>query len=163
MSTPLQPHELQHARPPCPSPTPRVHPNPCPLCWWCHPTSSSSVVPFSSCPQSFPASRSFPMSQLFTSGGQSIRVSASTSVPPLNTQDWSPLRTLILLDQGSILRTLFNLNYLPNGPMSKYSHVGGVGILTYEFWGITDIQTVTPFQKLFFFFFFGCTAWHTGS
>ena len=87
----LQLHELQHARPPCPSPTPRVHPNPCPLCWWCHPTISSSVVPFSSGPESFPASGSFPMSQLFASGGQSIGVSASTSVPPVNTQDWSPL------------------------------------------------------------------------
>ena len=91
MSNSLQPHELQHARPPCPSPTPRVHPNPCPLSRWYHPTISSSVVPFSSCPQSFPASGSFPMSQLFASGGQSIGVSASTSVLPMNTQDWSPL------------------------------------------------------------------------
>ena len=87
----LWPHEPQHARPPCPSPTPRVHPNPCPLSWWCHPSISSSVVPFSSCPQSFPASGSFPVSQLFTSGGQSIGVSASTSDLPMNTQDWSPL------------------------------------------------------------------------
>ena len=86
----LQPHELQHARPPCPSPTPRVHPNQCSLCRWCHPTISSSVIPFSSCPQSLPASGSFPMSQLFTTGGQSIGVSASTSVLPMNTQDWSP-------------------------------------------------------------------------
>ena len=85
----LQSHEPQHARPPCPSPTPRVHPNPCPLCWWCHPTTSSSVIPFSSCLQSFPASGSFQMSQLSASGGQSIGVSASTSVPPMNTQDWS--------------------------------------------------------------------------
>ena len=74
----LQPHESQHARPPCPSPTPRVYSNSCPLSWWCHPTVSSSVVPFSSCPQSFPASGSFQMSQLFTSGGQSIGASAST-------------------------------------------------------------------------------------
>ena len=74
-----------------PSPTPGVHPNPCPLSWWCHPTISSSVVPFSSCPQSFPASGSFPMSQLFTSGGLHIGVSASTSVLPMNTQDWFPL------------------------------------------------------------------------
>ena len=91
MSDSLQPHESQHARPPCPSLTPRVHPNPCPLSRWCHPTISSSVVPFSSCPQSFPASRSFQLSQLFTSGGQSIGVSASTSVLPMNTQNWSPL------------------------------------------------------------------------
>ena len=91
VSDSLWPHELQHTRPPCPSLTPRVQPNPCPSSWWCHPTISSSVVPFSSCPQSFPASGSFPMSQLFTSGGQSIGVSASTSALPTNTQDWSPL------------------------------------------------------------------------
>ena len=90
MSDSLQPHELQHARPPCPSPTPGVYPNPCPLCQWCHPIISFSVVPFSSCPQSLPASESFPMSQLFAWGGQSIRVSASASVLPKNTQDWSP-------------------------------------------------------------------------
>ena len=87
----FQPHELQHARPPCPSPTPRVHSNPCPLNWGCHPAISSSVIPFSSCPQSLPASGSFQMNQLFTSGGQSIGVSTSISVLPMNTQDWSPL------------------------------------------------------------------------
>ena len=91
MSDSLRPHELQHARPPCPSPIPRIHPNPCPSSRWCHPTISSSVVPFSSCPQSFPASGSFQMSQLFASRGQSIGISASTSVLPMNTQDWSPL------------------------------------------------------------------------
>ena len=90
MSDSLWPHELQHARPPCPSPTPGVYPNPCPLSRRCHPTIPSSVAPFS-CPQSFPASGSFPMSQLIASGGQSIGVSASTSVLPMNTQDWSPL------------------------------------------------------------------------
>ena len=79
-----------NARPPCPSPTPGVHPNPCPLSRWCHPNISSSVVPFSFCPQSFPASESFPVSQLFTSGGQSIGVSASASVLPMNTPDWFP-------------------------------------------------------------------------
>ena len=87
----LWPHELQHARSPCPTPTPRVHPNSCPSSWRCYPAFSSSVVPFSSCPQSLPASESFPMSQLFAWGGQSIGVSASTSVLPKNTQDWSPL------------------------------------------------------------------------
>ena len=87
----LRPHEPQHTRPPCPSPTPRVYPNSCPLSPWCHPTISSSIVPFSSCLQSFPASGSFQMSQLFESGGQSIGVSASTSVLPMNTQDRSPL------------------------------------------------------------------------
>ena len=91
VSDPLQPHEPQNARPPCPSPIPGVHPNPCPLSQWCHPTISSSVVLFSSCLQSFPASGSFPMSQLFTSGGQNIGVSASILVLPMNTQDWSPL------------------------------------------------------------------------
>ena len=91
MSDSLQPHEPQHARPPCPSPVPRVYPNPCPLSWWCHPTISSSVVPFSSCLQAFPASGSFQMSQLSSLSGQSIGVSASTSVPTMNTQDWSPL------------------------------------------------------------------------
>ena len=92
MSNSLRPHESQHARPPCPSPTPRVHPNPRPLSRWCHPTISSSVVPFSSHLQSFPASGSFPMSQLFAWGGQSTGVSASASILPMNTWDWSPLR-----------------------------------------------------------------------
>ena len=87
----LRPHEPQHTRPPCPSPTAGVYPNPCPLSPWFYPTISSSSSSFSSCPQSFPASRSFQMSQLFTSGDQSIEVSASTSALPVNTQDWSPL------------------------------------------------------------------------
>ena len=87
----LRPHGLQHAGPPCPSPTPRVYSNSCPLSQWCHPTVSSSVFPFSSCLQSFPASQSFQMSQFFVSGGQSIGVSASTSVLPMNIQDWFPL------------------------------------------------------------------------
>ena len=87
----LQPHELQHARPPCPSPTPGVYPNSCASSRWCHPAISSSVVPFSSCPQSLQTSGSFPMSQLFTWGGQSIGVSALASVLPMNTQDWSSL------------------------------------------------------------------------
>ena len=91
MSDSLWSHRLQHTRPPCPSPTPRVYSNSCPLSQWCHPTISSFVIPFSSCLQSFPASGSFQISQLFASGGQSIGVSASTSVLPMNTQDWSPL------------------------------------------------------------------------
>ena len=90
MSDSWQPQRLQHIRPLCPSPTPGVYSNSCPLSQWCHPTISSSVIPFS-CPQSFPTSRSFQVSQLFASGGQSIGVSASTSVLPMNTQDWSPL------------------------------------------------------------------------
>ena len=88
---PLWPHGLQHARPPCPSPNPGVYSNSCPLSLWCPPTISSSVIPFSSCLQSFPASGSFPISQFFTSGGQSIKVSASASVIPMNIQDWFPL------------------------------------------------------------------------
>ena len=91
VSDSLQPHEPQHGRPPCPSPTPRVYPNSRPLSRWCHPIISFSVFPFSSCPQSFPASGSFQMSQLFASRGQSIGVSASTSVLPVNTQDWFPV------------------------------------------------------------------------
>ena len=91
MSYSLWPHELQHTSPPCPSPTPGIHPNPCPLSQWCYPTISSSVIPFS-CLQSFPASGSFQMSQFFASGGQSIGVSASASVLPMNIQDWFPLR-----------------------------------------------------------------------
>ena len=90
MSASLWPHELQHARPPCPSPTTGVYSNSCPSSRWCYPAISSSVVPFSSCPQSLPASGSFPLSQLFTWGGQSIGVSALASVLPMNTQDWSP-------------------------------------------------------------------------
>ena len=91
VSDSLRPHELQHTRPPSPSPTPGVYSNSCPLSWWRHPTISFSVVPFSSCPQSFPALGSFPMSQLFSWGGQSIGVSALASGLPMNTQDWSPL------------------------------------------------------------------------
>ena len=87
----LRPHESQHARPPCPTPTPGVYSNSCPSSRWCHPAISSSVVPFSSCPQSLPASGSFTMSQLVAWGGQSTGVSASASVLPINTQDWSPL------------------------------------------------------------------------
>ena len=87
----LRPHESQHTRPPCPSPIPGLNSNSCPSSRWCHPAISSSIVSFSSCPQSLPASGSFPMSQLFAWGGQSIGVSASASVLPMNTQDWSPL------------------------------------------------------------------------
>ena len=91
VSTLCDPIGLQHARLPCPSPTPRAYSNSCPLSRWCHSTLSSCVIPFSSCPQSFPASRSFPMSQLFASGGQSTGASASASVSPMNIQDWFPL------------------------------------------------------------------------
>ena len=103
-------HKPQHARPPCPSPTARVYPNPCALSWWCHSTISSSVVSFS-CPQSFSTSGSFQMSQLFTSGGQSIGVSASASVLPKNTQDWSPLGWIgwISLQSRGLSRVFSNI------------------------------------------------------
>ena len=91
VSDSLRPHGLQHARPPCPSPTPGACSNSCPSCRWGHPTISTSIIPFSSCPQSFPASESFPVSQFFASSGQSIGVSASASVLPMNIQDWFPL------------------------------------------------------------------------
>ena len=111
MSDSLWPHGLQHARPPCPLPTPGVYSNSCPLSWWCHPTISSSVVPFYSCPQSLPASGSFQISQLFASGGQSIGVSVSTSVLPMNTQDWSPLgwTGLISLQSKGLSRVFSNM------------------------------------------------------
>ena len=108
MSNYLRPHGLQHARPPCASPTPRVYRNSCPLSRWCHATISSSAVPFS-CLQSFPASGSFQMSQLFASVGQSIRVSDSASVLPVNTQDWSPLGwTGWILQSKGLSRGFFN-------------------------------------------------------
>ena len=103
MSNSLQPHGLQHARLPCPSPSPRACSNSCPLSRWCHPTISSSVVPFSSCLQSFPASGSFLMSQFFAPGGQSIGASASASVLPMNIQDW----LISLLSEG-LSRVFFN-------------------------------------------------------
>ena len=104
------PHVLQHARPPCPSPTPGVYSNSCPSSQWCHPAMSSSVSPFSSCPQSLPVSGSFPTSQLFASGGQSIGASASASVLPMNTQDWSPLGWTgwISLQSKGLSRVFFN-------------------------------------------------------
>ena len=109
VSNSLGPHEPQHTRPPCPSPTPGVHPNPCPSSQWCHPTISSSVVPFFSCAQSFAASGSFPRSQPFASGGLSIGGSASTSVLLMNTQDWSLVLTgWISLQSKGLSRVLSN-------------------------------------------------------
>ena len=110
LSGSLLPHELQHARLPCPSPTPGVYLTSCPSSRWCHPAISSTVIPFSSCPQALPVSGSFPMSQLFTCGGQSIGVSASTSVLPMNTQDWSPLGWTgwISLQSKGLSRVFFN-------------------------------------------------------
>ena len=111
VSDSLRPHELQHVRPPCPSPTPGVHTKSCPSSRWCHPAISSSVVPFSSCPQSLPASGSFPMSQPFTWGGQSIGVSALASVLPMNTQVWYPLEWTgwIYLQSKGLSRVFSNI------------------------------------------------------
>ena len=108
VSNSLWPHELQHASPPCLSPTPGVYSNSCPSSRWCHPAISSSINPFSSCPQSLPTSGSFPMSQLFASGGQRTGVSASASVLPMNTQDWSPFR-MDWLDLLAVQGTLKSL------------------------------------------------------
>ena len=127
MSNSLRPHELQHTRPPCLSPTARVYLTPHPLSGWCHPTISSSVIPFSSCPQSFPASGSLQMSQFFTSGGQSTGASASTSVLPMNTQDWSPLgwTSWIFLQSKGLSRVFSNTT------VQKHQF----------FWWITSLQT----------------------
>ena len=110
MSDSLWPHRLQHPRPPCPSPTPGAYPNSCPSSQWYHPTISSSVIPFSFCLQSFPASGAFPVSQFFTSGGQGIGVSTSTSVLPTNIQDWFPLglTDLISLQSKGLSRVFSN-------------------------------------------------------
>ena len=110
VSNSLWPHESQHTRPPCPSPTPGVYSNSCSSSWWCHPAISFSVIPFSSCPQSFPASGSFPMSQLFTWGGQSTGVSALASVLPMKTQEWSPLERIgwISLQSKGLSRVFSN-------------------------------------------------------
>ena len=110
VSDSLWPHESQHARPPCPSPTLGVYPNPCPSSQWCHPAISSSVVPFSSCPKFLLASGSFPMSQLFSWGGQSTGVSASPSVLPMTIQDWFPLgwTGLISLQSKGLSRVFSN-------------------------------------------------------
>ena len=110
VSDSLRPHGLQHARPPCPSPTPGACSNSCPLSWWCHPTISSSVIPFSSRLQSFPESGSFPVNQFFTSGGQSIGISASASILAMNIQDWFSLGLtgLISLQSKGLSRVFSN-------------------------------------------------------
>ena len=144
VSDSLRPHELQHARPPCPSPTPRVHsnsrPSPTPgvhsnshpLSWWCHPAISSSVVPFSSCPQSLPASESFPMSQLFTWGSQSIALSTLASFLPKNTQGWSPLEWTgwISLQSKGLSRVFSNTTVQKHQFFASGGHSTGVSALT---------------------------------
>ena len=133
VSDSLQPHQPQYARPPCPSRTPGVYPNSCPLSQWCHPTNSSSAVPFSSHLQSFPTLGSFPMSQVFTSGGQSTGVSASTSVLPMNTQDWSPLGwTSWICLQAKGLSRVFS-----NTTVQKHQFFGA----QYSLWSNSHILT----------------------
>ena len=133
VSDSLRPHEPRYARPPCPSPTPGIYPNSCPLSQWCHLTISSSVVPFFSCPQSFPTSGSFPMSQLFASGGQNIGVSTSTSVLPMNTQDWFPLGwTCWISLQSKGLSRAFS-----NTIVQKHKFSG----TQLSFWSISHIHT----------------------
>ena len=161
MSDSLRTYGMQHARPPCPSPTPGVYPNSCPLSQWCHPTTSSSVIPFSLCPQSFPASGSFPVSQLFALGGQSIGASASASVLPMNIQGWFPLRLtglISLLKQKkkklSIKKnfeTLENfrkveriLQWIPTYPSHMFTNV----ILPYLLYMYTSIYLFFPFIYL---------------
>ena len=116
VSDSLWPHESQHTRPLCPSPIPRVHPNSCASIQGCHPAISSSVVPVSSCPQFLPASGSFPVSQLFTWGDQSTGVSASASVLPMNTQDWSPLGWIVLCD-------LISIRQIKRMPISAWTYI----------------------------------------
>ena len=131
VSDSLRPHESQHPRLPCPPPTPRVHSNSCPSSRWCHPAISSSLIPFSSCPQSLPASGSCQMSQLFAWGGQSIEASTSASVLPVNTQDWSPLGwTGWISSQSKGLSRIFsnllgsNMLVLSYGPVDIYRWLG---------------------------------------
>ena len=135
VSNSLRPHELQHARPPCPSPTPEVHSNSHPFSRWCYEAISSSVVPFSSCPQSLPASESFPMSQLFTWGGQSIGVSALASFLPKNTQDRSPLEwtgwiSLQFWDSQESSPTPQSINSLVLSFLIVYTHLSYLYLIT---------------------------------
>ena len=143
MSDSLWPHGLQYARPPCPSPIPGVHSNSCPSWQWCHPTSSSSVIPLSSCLQSFPESGFFPKSQLFSSGGQSIGVSASASVLPINIKDWPPLE------------------YIGWEKKKKHQYTGWISLQTK---GLSRVSSNTTVQKHQFFYtqlFYSPTHIHT--
>ena len=146
VSDSLWPHESQHARPPCPSPTPRVYSNSCASSQWCHPAISSSVVPFSSCLQSLPASGSFPISQLFAWGSQSIAVSASASLPPMNTQDWSPLGWTgwISLQSKGLSRVFSNSSkdqFFSAEPSSQSnSHIHTWPLLWFFQWSCMDVR-----------------------
>ena len=149
MSDSLWRHGLQHARLPCPSPTPGACSNSCPSCRWCHPTTLSSVVPFSSCLQSFPALGCFPMSQFFASGGQSIRASTSASVFPMNTQDWFPLELTDLILQSKGLSRVFS-----NTTIQKHQFFGTQPSLWYNFHMATG-KTIA--LTIWTFVFCGCS------
>ena len=147
MSNSLRPHESQHARPPCPSPTPRIYSNSCPLSWWFHSAISSSVIPLSSCPQSLLASGSVPMSQLFAWGGQRIGVSASASVLPMNTQDLSPLGwTGWISLQSKGLSRVFS-----STTVQKHQFFSAQ--LSSQFWVFTDIWRHADFPSYVDYFF----------
>ena len=134
----LQSHGLRHVRLPCPSPSPGACSNSCPLNQWCHPTISFSVTPFSSCPQSFPASGSFPMSQFFVSGGQSIGASSSASVLPMNKQDWFPLRLtgLISLQSKGLSRVFSNTTVQKRQFLLLSLLYGSTLTLIHDYWKI---------------------------
>ena len=143
MSESLQPHGLQHARPPCASPTPGVCSNSCPWSWWCHPTISSSVIPFSSCLQSFPVAGSFQMSQFFTSGGQRIGASDSASVLTKNIQDWFPLGLTGLISwQSKGLSRVFS-----NTTVQKHQFFSAQGIGYFYWWYTTRQGSLSPWLR----------------
>ena len=155
MSNSLWPPGLQHTRLPCPSPTPRAYSNSCPSCWWWHPTISSSIVPFSSCLQSFPASGSFPMSLFFTSGSQSIGVSASASVIPMNIQDWFPLLIYVLYSRFSSITILYIvlIVYVHQSQCSNSSHLPpfSLGIHTFVLYVCVSISALQIRSSIPFF------------
>ena len=166
MSDSLQPHGLQHTRPPCPSPTSRACSNSCPLSQWCHPAILSSVLPFSSCPQSLPASGSFPMSQLFAWGGQSIGVSASASVLPMNTKDWSPLGWTgwVSLQPKGLSRVFSSITVQKHqffdAQLSLWSNSTELHFFKIFFWCGPFLKSLNLLQYCFWFlfWFFGCEA-----
>ena len=153
MSDSWRPHGLQHTRPPCPSPTPGVYPNSCPLSWWCPPTTSFSVVPASSCLQSYPASGAFSTSQLFASGGQSIRVSASASVLPMKTQDWSPLGQTggIFLQSKGLSRVFSNTTVQKHQLLGTQLFYSPTFISIYDYWEWSNRYWQFDFQFLCLF------------
>ena len=153
----LWPHGLQHTRPPCPSPTPGVYSDSCPLSQWCHTTISSSVIPFSSHLQSFPASGSFPMSQFFTSGGQSIGVSASASVLPMNIQDWFPLgwTCLISLQSKGLSRVFSNTTVQKHSSALSFLY----SPLSHDYWKKHSLTRQTFLDKVMSLFLICCISW----